>query len=57
MDSGKQTEGFRGGGVGGWVSLVIDIKEGTYSIEHWVLYINNESWNTTSKTNDILYGE
>ena len=34
---------------------VMDIKEGTYCVEHWVLYANNESWNTTSKTNDVLY--
>ena len=43
-------------GMGGWVSLVMFIKEGTYCMEHWVLYANNESWNTTSKTNDVLYG-
>jgi len=23
----------------------------------WVLYANNESWNTTSKTNDAMYGD
>ena len=44
-------------GVGGWVSLVVGIKEGTYCMEHWVLYANNESWNTTSKINDVLYGD
>jgi len=26
-------------------------------MEHWVLYANNESWNTTSKTNDVTYGD
>ena len=57
MDSGKQTEGFRGEGMGGWASLVMGIKEGMYCMEHWVLYANNESWNTTSKTNDVLYGD
>ena len=31
---------------------MVGIKEGTYYMEHWVLYINNESWNTASKTND-----
>ena len=41
----------------GWVSPVMGIKEGTYYMEHWVLYTNNESWNTTSKTNDGLYGD
>ena len=39
MDSGKQTEGFRGD----WYE-----EPG----EHWVLYTNSVSWNTTSKTND-----
>ena len=36
---------------------LMGIKEGTYCMVHWVLYANNESWNTTSKTKDILYGE
>ena len=53
MDSGKQTEGFRREGVGGWVRLVIGIKEGRDCMEHWVLYGNNVSRNTTSKTNDV----
>ena len=56
MDSGKQTEGFRRKVGGGWASPVMGIKEGTYCMEHWVLYANNESWNATSKTNDVLYG-
>ena len=29
MDSGKQTEGFRGEGVGDWARPVMGIKEGT----------------------------
>jgi len=33
------------------------IKEGTYCMEHWVLYENNGSWITTSKTSDVLYGD
>ena len=41
----------------GWVNLVVGIKEGTYCTEHWVLCINNESWNTASKTNDVFYGD
>ena len=57
MDSGKQTEGFRGEGGGGWTSPVMDIKEGTYCMQYWVLYTNNESWNITSKTKDVLYGD
>lgn len=38
------------------MSLMAGIKEGTDCMEHWVLYENNESWNTTSKINDVLYG-
>ena len=29
--------------VGGWVSLVVGIQEGTDCMEHWVWCINNES--------------
>ena len=43
--------------VGGWASQVMGSKEGTYCMEHWVLHASNESWNTTSKTNDVLYGD
>ena len=57
MDSGKQTEGFRGEGVGEWDRLVMGSKEGTYCILHWVLYATNESSNFTSKTRDVLYGD
>ena len=42
--------------VGGWASLVMGIKEDTDCSEHWLLHANNKSWNTTSKTNDVLYG-
>ena len=55
MDSEKQTEGL--GGVGDWYRLVMDSKEGTYCMVHWMLYASNESWNFTSKTRDVLYGE
>ena len=37
--------------------LVMGIKKGTDYMGHWVLYANNESWNTTSKTNDVLNGD
>ena len=37
--------------------LVMGITEGTYCMVHWVLCANNESWNTTSKTRDVLYGD
>ena len=57
MDSGKQTEGFRGEGVEDWDRPVMGIKEGTYCMEHWVLYTNDKTWNTTSKTNEVLYGD
>ena len=40
---------LEGKGVGGWVSLVVGIKEGTYCMEHWVWCINNELWNTEKK--------
>ena len=54
MDSQKQMEGFRRE-MGQGLSLVVGIKEGTDCMEHWVLYVNNES--STSKTNDVLYGD
>ena len=57
MDSGKQTEGFRGEAVGDWDRPVMGVKEGTCCMEHWVLYANNESCNITSKTKDVLYGD
>ena len=46
VDSEEQTEGLEWRGMGRWVSLVVGIKEGMYCMELWVLYINNESWNT-----------
>ena len=30
----KQTGGFGGEGAGGWVSLIVGIKEGMYCMEH-----------------------
>ena len=57
MDSGKQTEGFRGEKVGDWDRLVMSIKEGMYCMVRWVLYASNELWNFTSKTRDVLYGD
>lgn len=49
MDSEKPIEGFRAEGVGGWVGPVVGIKESTDCMGHWVLYTNNDSWNSTSK--------
>ena len=57
MDSQKQTQGFRGEGGGGMGQRVMGIKEGTYCMEYWVLYEKNESWNTKTKNNDVLYGD
>ena len=56
MDSGKQSEGFRGG-VGDRDRLVMGIKEGMDCMVHRVLYTINESWNFTSKTRDVLYSD
>ena len=42
MDSRELRESFRRVGMGGWVSLVVGIKERTNCMEHWVLYANNE---------------
>ena len=36
----------------GWV---MGIKEGTYSDEHWVLYVSDKSLNSTPETIIILY--
>ena len=43
--------------VGDWDRPAMGIKEDTYCMVYWVLYANNESWNITSKTGDVLYGE
>ena len=40
----RVSEGRR---VGDWDRPVMALKEDTYCMEHWVLYANNESWNTT----------
>ena len=53
----EETKGFRGERGGGMGQAGDGIKEGTYCMEHWVLDPNNESWNTTSKTNDVLCGD
>ena len=42
-------------GGGEWVILVMGLKEGTYCSGHWVLYTNDESWSTTSETNNTVY--
>ena len=42
-------------GGGGWDKLVLGIRKGTCWDEHWVLYISNESLNSTPETIIILY--
>ena len=45
-----------GGGLGGgWVKWVMGIKEGTCWQEHWVLYVSDESLNSTPETVITLY--
>ena len=56
MDCEKQTEDFRGEGVGEGDRLVMGSKEGTYCMVHWVLYATNEASNFTSESGDVLYG-
>ena len=46
---GNKLRASEGRGVRDWARLVMGIKEGTYFKVHWVLYTNDESWNTTSK--------
>ena len=55
MRNKLKTSGGRG--VGEKERQVMGSKEGTYCMVHWVLYTNNESWNSTSKTHDVLYGD
>lgn len=43
--------------VGGWFSPEMGIKEGKDCKEPWVLYVNDESWSTTSGANEVLYGD
>ena len=57
MEYKKQTEGFRGEGVGEWDRLVMGSKEGTYCMVHWVLYATNEASKFTSESGDVLYGD
>ena len=54
---GNKLRALEGKGIGEWDRPVMGIKEGTYCMVHWVLYASNESWNFTSKTRDVLYGD
>ena len=40
---------------GGWARWVTGIKEGACSDEHWVLYVSDESLNSTPERNITLY--
>ena len=44
-----------GGEVGGWVKWVMSIKDGTYCHEQWVLYVSDESPNSTPETNITVH--
>ena len=39
----------------GWTKWVMGIKEGIYGDEHWVLYVSDESINSTPEINITLY--
>lgn len=54
LDPKKKPVAFRGEERGGG-NRVLGIEEGICGDEHWVLYITNESLNTASKINDVLY--
>ena len=44
-----------GVGVGGQVKWVMGIEEGTCWDEHWVLYVSNETPESTPETKTTLY--
>ena len=46
---------LEGRGMGRWGNWGMGIKEGTWCNEHWVLYATDESLNSTSETNKVLY--
>ena len=50
----EQTEGWWREVGGEWARPVTGIKEGTRD-EHWVLYVSDESLNSTPETNTALY--
>ena len=41
--------------MGRWAKWVMGIKEGTCSDENWVLYISDESQNSTPESNTTLH--
>ena len=42
-------------GGGEWAKWVMGIKEGTCCDEHWMLYVSDESLNSTPETNAARY--
>ena len=48
VDGGKWVWGV-------WARWLMGIKEGTCCDEHWVLYVRDESLNSTPETNMALY--
>ena len=43
------------GKVGERGKWVMDIEEGTWWDEHWVLYVSDEPWESTPTTKSTLY--
>lgn len=41
--------------LGGWGNQVVGINEGMCCDKDRALYATEESWNTTSKTSEVLY--
>ena len=54
LNYGKRTEGYWRGGQWRMDQMGMGIKEGTCD-EHWVLYVSDESLNSTPVTNTIWY--
>ena len=54
LNNREQTEGWWREVGGWWARWVIGIKEGTCH-EHWLLYVNDESLNSTPETDIVLY--
>ena len=46
---------MEGGRWGEWAKWVMGTKEGTCCVEPWVLYVGDESLNSTPETNITLY--
>ena len=55
LNNREQTEGWWREVGGRWARWVMVIKEGTSYEEHWLLYVSDESLNSTSETNIVVY--